>query len=112
MLTGDPYHVDIQLDSKSKNRNAEILNTYLKTRGLRIVFEKRKKKLEPMVRPILVRPIHKPKLERIAIPIHPEDMEYVKSQYFIDKRERERIEGEKHMVRPYLVKEIKRKDRK
>lgn len=42
--TGDPFTVDIKLDKDSKNRSAEILNTYLKTIGLRIRFIKTLKK--------------------------------------------------------------------
>lgn len=42
-LTGDPYNVNIVLDSTSKNRNVEILNTYLKTMGIRLVFTKIRK---------------------------------------------------------------------
>lgn len=44
VATGDPYNVDVKLDSKSKNRSAEILNARLKTMGYRIVFTKTKKK--------------------------------------------------------------------
>lgn len=44
LLVGDPFNIDIKLDENSKNRNAEILNTYLKTMGLRLVFEKVPKK--------------------------------------------------------------------
>ena len=39
-LTGDPYTVNIKLDSESKNRQAEILNAYLKAMGLKLVFKK------------------------------------------------------------------------
>lgn len=44
MLTGDPFDINIQIDDESRNRNAEILNTYLKAKGLHLVFEKIKKK--------------------------------------------------------------------
>ena len=44
LLVEDPFNIDIRLDENSKNRNAEILNAYLKTMGLRIVFEKVPKK--------------------------------------------------------------------
>lgn len=44
MYTGDPFHIDIKLDSDSKNRSAEIANTYLKTIGRRLNFIKRRKK--------------------------------------------------------------------
>ena len=43
VATGDPYNVDVKLDSKAKNRSAEILNTRLKTMGYRLVFNKIKK---------------------------------------------------------------------
>lgn len=43
MYTGDPFNIDIKLDSDSKNRSAEIANTYLKTIGRRILFVKRRK---------------------------------------------------------------------
>lgn len=54
IATGDPYDVDVKLDSKAKNRSAEILNTRLKTMGYRLVFSKTKKAkkyaiLEPAV---------------------------------------------------------------
>lgn len=42
--TGNPFDVDVKLDMDSKNRNAEILNVYLKTKGLRLVFKKHLKK--------------------------------------------------------------------
>jgi DNA-directed RNA polymerase beta subunit len=45
MYTGDPLNIDIKLDSSSKNRSAEIVNTYLKTIGRRMVFKKTKKKI-------------------------------------------------------------------
>ena len=43
MYTKDPFHIDIKLDSNSKNRSAEIAATYLKTIGRRIIFTKTKK---------------------------------------------------------------------
>lgn len=46
MYTGDPFNIDIKLDSDSKNRSAEIANTYLKTIGRRLIFIKRPKKIE------------------------------------------------------------------
>ena len=49
MYTGDPFHVDVKLDSDSKNRSAEIANTYLKTIGRRLVFKKKLKKVKKLV---------------------------------------------------------------
>ena len=43
MYTGDPFHIDIKLNSDSRNRSAEIVNTYLKTIGRRLKFIKRRK---------------------------------------------------------------------
>ena len=43
MYTGDPFHIDIKLDSNSRNRSAEIAATYLKTIGRKIIFIKTKK---------------------------------------------------------------------
>lgn len=43
MYTGNPFSIDIKLNSDSKNRSAEIANTYLKTIGRRLRFIKKKK---------------------------------------------------------------------
>jgi hypothetical protein len=53
LLTGDPFNINIKLDEDSKNRNVEILNAYLKTMGLRLVFEKIYKK---KITPALIKP--------------------------------------------------------
>lgn len=62
MYTGDPFSIDIKLDSDSKNRSAEICSTYLKTIGRRLKFTKVKKYLGKVVCPISFRepPIRKP----------------------------------------------------
>jgi hypothetical protein len=49
MLTGDPFIPNIRLDEESSNRNVEILNSYLKTKGLRLVFNKIPKKKKQFV---------------------------------------------------------------
>lgn len=54
MLTGDPFNIDVKLDDDSINRNAEILNVYLKTMGLRLSFTRSPKKKQL---PILISPI-------------------------------------------------------
>lgn len=43
MYTANPFSIDIRLDDDSSNRSAEIANTYLKTVGRRLIFEKRPK---------------------------------------------------------------------
>ena len=47
--TEDPFNIDIKLDNKATNRQAEIVNTYLKTMGLRLKFLKvLKQKVNPI----------------------------------------------------------------
>lgn len=60
-LTGNPYHVDIVLDSESRNRNVEILNAYLKTMGLKLTFKKKKKKFTHLMCEPLMNKIKVPK---------------------------------------------------
>lgn len=55
MYTGDPFSIDIKLDSDSKNRSAEICNTYLKTIGRRLKFTKIKKHLGKVITPFTFR---------------------------------------------------------
>lgn len=43
MYTENPFEIDIKLNSDSKNRSAEIANTYIKTIGRRLGFKKRRK---------------------------------------------------------------------
>lgn len=50
--TGDPFDINIKLDNKAKNRNAEIIDTRLKTCGYRLVFRKVPKKIKSAVGPI------------------------------------------------------------
>lgn len=40
MYTENPYEINIRLDQESTNRTAEIVNTYLKAIGLRLIFAK------------------------------------------------------------------------
>lgn len=47
MYTGDPYNINIRLNSKAKNRSVEQMNAKLKTMGYRMKFDKRKKKYVP-----------------------------------------------------------------
>ena len=46
MYTGDPFNIDIKLNSDASNRGAEIASTYLKTIGRRLRFIKSKKKIK------------------------------------------------------------------
>lgn len=60
LQTGDPFNIDIKLDMNSKNRNAEILNVYLKTKGLKLTFKKYlKKRKSPMrISPMMFKDKH------------------------------------------------------
>lgn len=55
LLTGDPYNVDIKLDSNSRNRNAEIINTIFKAMGIRLNFIKVPKKPNIMARKVMAK---------------------------------------------------------
>ena len=87
MMTNDPFKVDVQLDNDATNRNAEILNTYLKTIGLRINFTK---KLKQKPNPIKINPIKFSPHKKYYHPVHfyhpnevpdPKDLERGKYQY-------------------------------
>lgn len=49
MLTGDPFNVDISLNETSTNRSVEIFNTYMKSKGLKLVFKKTRKDKKSLV---------------------------------------------------------------
>ena len=90
LITGDPFNVDIKLDMKSKNRNAEILNVYLKTMGLRLVFKRVKKELAPAitVEPILFRDCVPNRLKDPIVFFHPDekrDMDAINKQLIESK---------------------------
>lgn len=55
LLTGDPYDINIKLDRDSKNRNAEIINTILKTMGLRLVFKKVPKPVKHLCKKVMAK---------------------------------------------------------
>ena len=46
VVLGDPFNVDVKINTKAKNRSVEILNARLKTMGFRISFEKKPKKIK------------------------------------------------------------------
>ena len=47
--TDNPFIIDIRLDGDSKNRSAEITNTFMKTIGRRLVFLKKRKHRDKIV---------------------------------------------------------------
>lgn len=85
LATGDPYDVDVKIDSESKNRSAEILNTRLKTMGYRIIFNK-------IDKPKLSKPIsfaNNPNGMRALITFHSKDYNIKKYYETLDEIEKE-----------------------
>ena len=70
LLTGDPYNIDIKLDSESKNRNAEIINALLQTMGLELEFEKIPKQPKMMCGLVMCKTVPPRKFEpKLNLPI-------------------------------------------
>ncbi len=101
MYTGDPFNIDIKLDSDSKNRSAEIANTYLKTVGRKLIFYKKPKHIKK----VTISPVsfdHDPYMKPISfVPEHMrKDFDYV--QDFLDRqafKEEKKKAGAKSPVR-------------
>ena len=81
LLIGNPYDIDIKLDNNSKNRNAEIINSLLKTMGLRLVFNKKLKKKKYLYKRLLFRTIPKPKMDNISLQEEPKQPDGKKLLY-------------------------------
>lgn len=79
MITGDPFRINIKLDDESTNRNVEIVNAYLKTKGEQLVFTKKLKKKNALISQSLVREV---KIDAYAIPLIRQVLE---ENYSIDK---------------------------
>jgi hypothetical protein len=92
MLTDDPFEINIELDKESTNRNVEIVNAYLKTKGLRLEFKKVIKKPQPMVSMMMVT-IDDEKVPKNLVE-------------FID--ENEKFNFEKYYEKLYKVEEMKK----
>ena len=111
MYTGDPFHIDIKLDSNSRNRSAEIAATYLKTIGRRIVFIKSKKVRQKIAVPAFYFD-HDP----ITYPISfvPEcDREGFDYEKDFQDRQKERKSARAKKVRsPFLFDGIERKEKR
>ena len=95
--TGDPFNIDVKLDMDSKNRNAEILNVRLKTKGLRLRFVKRKK---IKVHPIMIDPIGF--LEKPGALIEPIKIVPPGEKFDVDKHI-ERLLDEKNHPYPIVI---------
>ena len=84
MLTGDPFSIDINLNETATNRSVEILNTYMKTKGLKLVFKKTRKNKQPLVQFELVNINNE---AQNLVSIIPEDEKFDFDDYY-DKIER------------------------
>ena len=84
MLTGDPFSIDINLNETATNRSVEILNTYMKTKGLKLVFKKIRKNKQPLVQFELVNINNE---AQNLVSIIPEDEKFDFDDYY-DKIER------------------------
>lgn len=97
MLTDDPFTIDVKLDMNSTNRNAEILNVYLKTMGLKLSFRKIPKKF---IHPIAIDPLayYMPPNELIQplAPIH-------ENEKFDIEADCERLVKSKNTIRPMVI---------
>lgn len=111
MYTGDPFHIDIKLDSNSRNRSAEIASTYLKTIGRRIIFiKKRKQRNKIVVSPIVFD--HDPYVHPISfVPeSEREGFDYIKD--FDDRQKEMKSAKRKKAVSPILFEGIERKNKR
>ena len=66
MLINDPYCINVKPDETASNRNVEILNAYLKTMGLRLVFKKKLKQKKKVVTTTPVIMEIKPKMKVVS----------------------------------------------
>ena len=108
MYTGDPFHIDIKLDSNSKNRSAEIANTYLKAIGRRLTFIKKPKDITK----ITISPVSFDyDIYKVPVYFVPENQRK-KFDFEKDFKERERIEKlkkKRHAVSPVRFEGIDRR---
>ena len=98
MLTTDPFAIDVKLDMDSTNRNAEILNVYLKTMGLKLSFKRIPKNI---IHPMTINPLtfyEQPSSEPIdpMSPVH-------KDERFDAKADGERLYRMSQKIRPITI---------
>lgn len=105
MLTTDPFAIDVKLDNDSVNRNAEILNVYLKTMGLKLSFKRIPKNI---IHPMSIYPMtfNAPVDEHIVplAPVH-------KDEKFDARADGERLYKSSKYIRPLLVYPMKYYDK-
>ena len=110
MLIDDPYNIDVKPDETASNRNVEILNAYLKTMGLRLVFKRKLKQPEKVVSIMPVRIPVKPKF-KVVSKINPQENwdfeQYYRRQDEIEARRKRTVVTRKvvTMYKPLINKE-------
>lgn len=111
LLIDDPYDINVKPDETASNRNVEILNAYLKTMGLRLVFRKKPKKRTQVVSIPVVSMIQKPMTKVVTMLDKNQNLDYLEELY---KRQDELEEKQKNsvvttkvvtMYKPYEYKE-------
>lgn len=87
LLVGDPFDIDVKLDSESKSRAVEIVNAYLKTMGIRLTFKRVKKddKVPMLIQVMDMMPLeYKEKfhdvLQKIPYYLKPEEVDELKDE--------------------------------
>lgn len=68
LSTGDPFDVNVMLDDRATNRNAEIFNAYLKTMGIRLVVKKTKVEF---INPVFFMPVSFHDDKYLNLPVTP-----------------------------------------
>ena len=94
LLIDDPYNIDIKPDETASNRNVEILNAYLKTMGLRLVFKKKFKNNKKVVSFNVVS-IQQPSKQKVVSFINPNEKvdldEYYRRQDEIEEKKKRSV---------------------
>lgn len=110
-ITGDPYHVNIKLDSNSKNRNVEILNTYLKTMGLALEFTKKRKKLTKVFKRRIFTYEEPKRMTKIFTKVSPIILENYDVEKEYNRRLAEKAENDKHIFKKVIFQRLKKGDK-
>lgn len=107
LLTGDPFDRNITLDGKSKSRNVEIVNAYLKAMGLRLVFKRKPKKIiTPItIYPVCYSPLYGEPTNKDVVKVTPfvteegikKAIKTARKIYYKDKEIKKDIEADEHI---------------
>ena len=109
-ITGDPYHVNIKLDSNSKNRNAEILNTYLKTMGLALEFTKKKKRRTKLFKRRIFEYKEPVKTTKLLTKVSPLILEHYDVEKEFNRRLSEKAENDRRLFKKVIFTSQKKGD--